>query len=85
MKMLHSRIGSLNSHLFDKLVQQGVIDSHINLAQIANDTHAPLESYVCKGDGHFCKAGNKWVATEIYQTLVNKQHLAAWKHENLHI
>ena len=78
MKLLQSRTGSLNSHLFDKLTQQGVIDSHINLAKIANDTNASLKH--CKGDGHFCKAGNMWIAKEIYQALVNKQYFAAQIH-----
>ena len=70
-RLLRSAAGSPNSRLFDRLVQQGVIDSHTNLAQIAIDHNVPLKNYSCKSDGHFCEDGNRWIAKEIYRTLIS--------------
>lgn len=68
--------GSPASVLFDRLVEQGVIDSHLDLSQVASDRKVSLQSYKCKGDHHFCEKGNRWVASEIQRTLVSKMVVA---------
>lgn len=68
-ELLEQSQGSPNSQLFDRMVSDGVIASHTNLSKIANETQPPLATFRCPYDGHFCEAGNEWIAGEVFRTL----------------
>jgi hypothetical protein len=63
------------SRLFNRLALKSVIDSHTDLHKIAIDGHIVSGKYECKGDGHYCAEGNKWIATEIYRALTSGHFL----------
>jgi hypothetical protein len=71
--LLKGGSASPTSQLFDSLASKGTIADHINLPQIAVDQAINLAAFTCKGDGHFCADGNKWIAAELYKRFAGSQ------------
>jgi hypothetical protein len=61
--------GSPNVAMFEALLEDGVIDSYIDLNHEAAVRGRSLRSLRCRSDPHFCAEGNAWIAERILERL----------------
>lgn len=59
--------GSNNVSLFEELLNNGVIDSYLNLPELVISKGVDINRFRCEGDPHFCLNGNKWLAKNIIE------------------
>jgi len=69
LRMMEAGQESQNERLFESLRADGELDTFVNLCRDAEREKVDIRKYQCPGDGHFCSAGNNWVADHLLDEL----------------
>jgi len=55
--------------MFQKFYEDNVIDSYVNLTDIAMSEDIDVADFLCPQDQHWCEQGNRWLARKILQQI----------------